>query len=329
MAEGLIRGFRGLAALKAVLTKGSVVTVGAFDGLHLGHQRLLTQVIADARRQNLCSVAVTFEPLPREYFSGVDAPPRLMSFREKFEGLRQLGIDYVLLIRFDDNIRNLSAENFAQQLFIDGLCARKIVVGDDFRFGAGGAGDFQLLVDIMGQTHAEVVATDSELVNGVRVSSSLIRQALDAGDFNKAEQYLGRPYQIIGKVFHGQRLGRQLGFPTANVQLRRRCTAMAGVYAVEAALQPMPVFVSGESRSQLDWIPSVANVGTRPTVSASELVTLEVHLLDFDKDIYGRRITIRFCHKVRDERRFDGLDSLKEQIGRDKQTARAFFAARD
>lgn len=330
MPDGLIRGFKGLA--DCAFESGSMVTIGAFDGLHRGHQALLRRIVEASNQPGLPTVAVTFEPLPREYFAPDQIPARLMSFREKFEGLRQLGIDYVLLLRFDANIQSMSAEDFVNQLFIRGLNARQVVVGDDFRFGNQGRGDFSMLREMMVTVGAQVIPTPSVTIDEQRVSSSLIREVLDAGDFSRAQRFLGRPYTIVGKVFYGKQLGRELGFPTANVQLRRRCTAMAGVYCVEVALDPPPMsaVLADEDDGELDveglWLPAVANVGTRPTVSRSKTVSLEVHLLDFDKDIYGRRIAVRFRKKIRDEQRFDGLDALKAQIACDKAEAIAYFS---
>lgn len=332
MADHLIRGFKQLATSE-LFAAGSVVTTGAFDGLHLGHQRLLAEVVATARAKKLPSVALTFEPLPREYFSRAHSPAsmpaRLMSFREKFEGLRELGIDYVLLARFDDNMRSMSAEDFVRELFIDGLNAKHVIVGDDFRFGANAAGDFQLLQNMLGEVGASVASIDSQIVTDLRVSSSAIRERLEQGQLQEAEALLGRPYSIRGKVFPGQQLGRQLGFPTANIQLRRRCTAMAGVYCVEVSLankcRMSGDVRSGGPESENDCLPAVANVGTRPTIMHSKHVTLEVHLLDYEGDLYGKRLSVCFRKKLRDEQKFDGVDALQAQIKMDTQNARSFF----
>ena len=318
MAEGFIKGFKQLPA--TLSERGAVVTIGAFDGLHVGHQRLLGDVIGEAKSRSLPSVAVTFEPLPREYFSRDSMPARLMSFREKFEALRELGIDYVLLIRFDDNMRSIPAPDFVTQLFIRGLNARHVIVGDDFRFGANAEGDFQLLKTMLEPTGATVASIDSQRVAGQRVSSSLIREKLESGELAEAAQLLGRRYSIKGRVFPGRQLGRQLNFPTANIQLRRRCTAMAGVYVVDVLVDKGELF---DTKAQ--WLPAVANVGTRPTVARSEQVTLEVHLLDYDGDLYGKCLQVRFRKKLRDEQKFDSLDELKAQISLDTNEARAFF----
>lgn len=319
MAEGLIKGFKHLPG-SGLFAAGSVVTAGAFDGLHLGHQHLIKNVASVAREQQLPAVAITFEPLPREYFSPEDAPARLMSFREKFEGLRELGIDYVLLVRFDDNIRKLPAAEFADQLFVQGLNARHVIIGDDFHFGANAKGDFALLQDILSAKGAIVESIDSQMVSNCRVSSSLIRDKLSRGDFSAAESLLGRPYTIKGKVFPGRQLGRQLGFPTANIQLRRLCTAMSGVYVVDVCIDEVGIFEVCDR-----WLPAVANVGTRPTVTRGKHVTLEVHLLDYSGDLYGKRLNVRFHEKIRDEKKFDGLDMLKAQIAKDSKLAREYF----
>jgi len=326
MAVGLLRGFRGLdySALFAAgseLDAGSVVTAGAFDGLHRGHQHLLAKVVDEAKSRGLPSVAITFEPLPREFFAGSQRLPRLMSFREKYDGLHELGIDYVLLVRFDDTIRTMSAEAFAKQLFVQELNAKHVIIGDDFRFGANASGNFALLQSILEKVGASVAAIDSQVVADERVSSSLIRQSLEQGNLEAAKAYLGRAYAIKGRVFPGQKLGRELGFPTANIQLRRRSTAMAGVYVVEVAIES-GVLVDKEAT----WLPAVANVGTKPTVTRSKTATLEVHLLDYQGDLYGKRLTVRFLKKLRDEKKFSGLDALKQQIAIDTQAARDYFS---
>ena len=330
MPEGLIKGFQHLSDSER-FARGSVVTAGAFDGLHLGHQRLIAEVVDVARAKSLPSVAVTFEPLPREYFSRGNMPARLMSFREKFEGLRELGIDYVLLARFDDTMRAMQASDFVRDLFINGLNARHAIVGDDFRFGANAEGDFQLLKTMLAAEGASVSSIDSQTVTDLRISSSLIRERLEQGLLSEAESLLGRPYCIKGKVYPGQQLGRQLGFPTANIQLRRRCTAMAGVYCVEVNLDDRCKLSDGEESGGLSglsdqWLPAIANVGTRPTITHSKNVTLEVHLLDYQGELYGKRLSVCFRKKLRDEKKFAGVEELKAQIAEDSDSARRYFA---
>lgn len=308
--------------------EGVVLTIGAFDGLHRGHQAVLLHLIERAKAAGMPSVVVTLEPLPREYFSPLDAPPRLMNFREKLEGLSDLGIDRVLLVQFDDTMRNTEAAEFIENTFVRGLSARHIVVGDDLRFGRDGGGDFDLL-NGLGAKHGFTVEDTSTLNLGdLRVSSTRIRELLQLGDFAGAELLLGRPYTISGKVVYGKQLGRTLGAPTANVELRRLRAAMSGVYAVEVQVMP-PSSVSANSKASgvaNDWLPGVANVGSRPTVDDSIKAILEVHILNFTDDLYGRRIQVRFRKKIRDEHKFASLDALKEQIHKDVKTAERYFA---
>ena len=317
----LIRGLHNLHAhhrYSANGVEGCVLTIGAFDGLHLGHQAVLRHVIGKARESGLPATVVTLEPLPREYFAPLDAPPRLMSFREKFEGLRALGIDRLLLVRFDDTMRNTEAVEFIEAVFVNGLSARHIVVGDDLRFGRDGGGDFELLKGL-GRKHGfDVEDTATLLLHDDRVSSTRIRQLLSNGDFAAAESLLGRPYSIVGKVVYGRQLGRTLAAPTANLELHRLRTALAGVYAVKV-----------RKVGSAEWLPGVANVGTRPTVDDSIKAILEVHILDFDQDIYGQRIEVQFHEKLRDEQKFESVDVLREHIHRDIETARRYFPAND
>lgn len=295
--------------------EGTVLTIGAFDGLHRGHRAVLEHLRLRAEQAALPSVVVTLEPLPREYFSPLDAPPRLMSFREKCEGLAELGIDTVLMVRFNDKMRNMEATEFIEYVFVEGLSARHIVVGDDLRFGRDGGGDFDLLEGLALKHNFTVEDTSTLALDGKRVSSTRIRKLLEAGDFDEAELLLGRPYSISGKVIYGQQLGRTLGTPTANVELHRLRAAMSGVYAVEVQIQS----------ADAPWLPGVANVGCRPTVNDSIKAILEVHLLDFSGDLYGKRISVRFRHKIREEQKFASLELLKEQIHRDVGTAKEFF----
>lgn len=305
----LIRGLHNLRPRHV----GSVVTLGAFDGVHLGHQALLKQLIQKGRELGLPTVVVLFEPLPREYFAPLDAPPRLMSFREKFQALRELGIDRVLRINFNDAFRQMSATQFAEEVFVKGLGSRCIIVGDDSHFGRNRTGDLQLLEEIGSRQGFEVVPTDTLNVDAERVSSTRIREALEQGDFTLAETLLGCPYSIAGRVMQGQQLGRQLGVPTANMKLERIRAPLAGVYAVEALI--------GDR-----YYPGVANVGTRPTIGDLVKAILEVHLLDFSDNIYGRNIRVVFRQKIRDEQKFESLELLREQIYQDIKAGRQFFA---
>lgn len=304
----LIRGLHNLRPRH----RGSVVTIGAFDGVHRGHQAILSQLMAQGRALGLPTTVVIFEPLPREYFAPREAPPRLMSFREKFVALRDFGIDRVLRIRFTPEFRDMGARDFLLNVFVKGLGCRYAVVGDDFHFGRNRSGNYQLMQKI-GKAHGfEVVSTDSVQVGGERVSSTRIRGVLESADFETAETLLGRPYAISGRVIVGRQLGRTLRAPTANLELRRLRAPLAGVYAVE-------VEIDGQLH------PGAANIGTRPTVDDSTRAILEVHLLDFEADIYRKTISVIFRKKIRDEQKFDSIEQLQEQIHRDFDEARHFF----
>lgn len=289
-----------------------MATIGAFDGVHLGHQTLLNSLMARGKELGLPSVVVCFEPLPREYFAPVEAPARLMSFREKLTEFRRLGIDRVLRIRFTDELRAMGAQEFIRQVFVEGLGVKHIVVGDDLRFGADREGDAPLLAEEGRQHGYEVEDTTSVIVAGERVSSSRIRHALEQADFELAEQLLGRPYSMTGKVVFGRQLGRTIDVPTANLEMHRFKAPMSGVYAVE---------VNGLNGT----LQGVANVGLRPTVGDLTKAILEVHILDFNQDIYGRRIDVVFRHKIREEKKFNSISELKERIEADIVAGRKWF----
>ncbi|RNF85073.1 bifunctional riboflavin kinase/FAD synthetase [Montanilutibacter psychrotolerans] len=292
---------------------GSVVCIGAFDGLHLGHRALVRHTISRARDLGLASVALSFEPLPREFFAPANPPPRLLSARAKFEGLRDLGVDQVGLLRFDKRLCSQSAEAFVQQVLVQRLSAREVWVGPEFRFGKGRAGDLALLQRIGEECGFVAGEIAPVLLDGERVSSTRIRAALQAGDFATAAQLLGRPYAIGGRVVRGKQLGRTLGFPTANLRFGGKTPALSGIYATRVhGVGPQP------------W-PSVSSLGTRPTVDGVEPL-LEAHLFDFDGDLYGRRIEVEFVAKLRDELKFDNLPALTEQMHRDAQQARDLLA---
>lgn len=306
----LIRGLHNLRPRH----RGCVATIGAFDGVHRGHRAVLQHLLERGRELGLPATVVLFEPLPREFFAPLQSPARLMSFREKCVALRDLGIDRVLRVRFDTALADTAPEEFVRRVFVDGLGARYIAVGDDLHFGKNRAGDFNFLRDLGARLGFEVQATSSVLVDGERVSSTRIRRALERADFATAETLLGQPYSITGRVMVGQKLGRQLGLPTANVHLRRLRAPLAGVYAVEVTGAALP-----EKRF------GVANVGTRPTIGDLTRAILEVHILDFDGNLYHRNITVTFRSRLRDEQRFASLDALKEQIQRDIEAGRAYF----
>ncbi|ROR35113.1 bifunctional riboflavin kinase/FAD synthetase [Inmirania thermothiophila] len=294
--------------------RGCVATIGKFDGVHLGHQAVLGQVAEKAAELGLPAVVVTFEPLPEEYFAPGEAPPRLTTLREKLKALARFGVQRVLCLRFNPGLAAMEAEAFIDEVLVAGLGVRYLVVGDDFRFGRGRRGDFAML-ERAGARHGFAVARMHTVqLGGRRVSSTRVREALAAGDMELVQELLGRPYRISGRVMPGDRRGRSIGFPTANVPLRRKVAPLRGVYAVE---------VFGLEHEPLS---GVANVGSRPTVGGGA-VLLEVHLFDFAGDIYRRVIHVDFLHKLREERRFASLAALKAQIAQDARQARAYLAA--
>ena len=294
---------------------GCVVTIGNFDGVHLGHRAVIERLAAEGRRLNLPVCVVLFEPQPREFFDPVNAPPRLMRLREKVDRLSELPVDHTLILRFNRALANQTPESFIEDILIRALGVRYLVIGDDFRFGQRRAGDFNLLKSYGARHGFEVADTASVLIGGERVSSTLIREALLEGDLDRAARLLGKPYEVCGRVIHGQKRGREIGFPTANLLMQRKNTPVQGVFAVTMrGLTAQP-------------LPGVANVGIRPTVSGDPTPLLETHLLDFSGDLYGKRVEVEFHRKLRDEQRFSGLDSLRAQIELDIQAARAHFAS--
>lgn len=304
----LIRGIHNLTQAQ----HGCVLTIGNFDGVHRGHQALLQRLAAEGQQRGLPVVAMIFEPQPLELFAGENAPPRLTSLREKLNYLAQSRVDYVLCVRFDRHFATLSAQEFISHLLVQRLGVKFLAIGDDFRFGANRQGDFSLLQKAGAQYGFDVVSTQAVCEGKVRISSTAVRQALERDDFVQAETLLGHPFALSGRVVHGDELGRTLGFPTANIPLRRLVSPVKGVYAVE---------VTGLGDNPLK---GVANIGTRPTVAGIRQ-QLEVHLLDVVIDLYGRHINVILRKKIRNEQRFASLDELKAQIARDELTAREFF----
>ena len=290
-----------------------VVAIGNFDGVHLGHAALIARLTNAAERLQCEPAILTFEPHPREFFAPGSAPARLSTLREKLELLADYGVRQAMVCPFNAAFAGLTAEAFIEQVLVRGLQARHLIVGDDFRFGQGRAGDFALLEAAGRQFGFTVEAMGSVTVDGERVSSSGVRRALAGGDMAHAARLLGRPYMMDGQVKHGQKLGRQLGFATANLRIKHNPLPMSGVFAVE---------VAGLDERAL---PGVANLGVRPTVGGATRPLLEVHLFDFARDIYGAHISVRFVHKLRDEQRFPNFDALKAQIAADAAAARAFF----
>jgi riboflavin kinase/FMN adenylyltransferase len=302
--------FRRIPQQSSVST---VLTIGNFDGVHLGHRAMLDRLTACARAAGLPAAVLTFEPHPRELFAPEQAPARLSSLREKLSLLEECGIDHVYICRFDRRMAALGADRFIENLLVRGLSVRHLIVGDDFRFGKGRGGDFALLQQ-MGEAHRFTVeAMRTVDVDGERVSSSAVRDALAAGDLEHAARLLGRPYGIAGHVIHGDKVGRKIGFPTANIQLKRKKVPMTGVFAVT---------VSGLGDK---YLPGAANLGVRPTLGDSLKPVLEVHLLDYDSDIYRSHLTVNFLHKLRDEAKYASLDALTAQIARDVAATRDYF----
>ena len=290
--------------------RGCVATIGNFDGVHVGHQAVFRNLITQGRELGLPATVITFEPQPLEYFSPETAPARLTRLREKLQALHDVGIERVVVLEFGPKLARMEARAFVQELLVDGLAVRFLFVGDDFRFGRGRSGDYDLLED-MGRHHGFTVRNLNTVTHeNARVSSTRIRKALTDGDLKTAERLLGRPYRICGRVAHGEERGRRIGFPTANVDLHRKVSPLRGVFAVR---------VHGLADGAL---PGVANIGTRPTVTGDSRYLLEVHLFDFAERIYGAHVQVEFRRKLRDERRFASFDALRHQIELDARSAR-------
>jgi len=291
---------------------GCVLTIGNFDGVHRGHQALLEQLKQQGQRLGLPVVVMIFEPQPLELFASDSAPARLTRLRDKAKYLAQAGVDSLLCVKFDASFAANTAQKFIVELLVEKLGVKFLTVGDDFRFGAGRQGDFALLQQAGAEYGFDVVSTKTFCEGTQRISSTAIRQALQEDDLAQAETLLGRPFSICGRVIHGDALGRTLGFPTANLPLKRLQSPVKGVYAVD-------VYGLGDKP-----YPGVANIGTRPTVAGIRQ-QLEVHLLDVSLDLYGRHIDVVLRAKLRNEQRFASLDALKQQIANDVVAARAYF----
>jgi riboflavin kinase/FMN adenylyltransferase len=292
----------------------SALTIGNFDGVHRGHQAMLGRALSRARDLHLESCVLTFEPHPREFFTPATAPARLTRLRDKLELMAAAGVNRVHVARFDARLAGLAAERFVETYVVQGLRAAWLLVGRDFRFGAKRGGDFGLLEKLAGRHGYELEAMPEVALQGERVSSSAARAALAAGDLAGAQRLLGRPYVMSGRVAQGEKLGRELGFPTANVLLPTRAP-LAGIFVVECLLE-------GEAR----WRPGVASVGRRPTVNPTAAPLLEVHLLDYAADIYRRHLQVRFLRKLRDEQKYDDVPALRAAIAGDAAQARSYFA---
>lgn len=292
------------------------LTIGNFDGVHRGHEAMVARLIAAARAQGLPAAVMTFEPHPREFFSPADAPARLSPIRDKVDRLRHLGVDRVYVCRFDRAFSSQSPEAFAHEILVQRLGVRWLLVGDDFRFGARRAGDVHLLQRLGAASGMTVEGMHTVEVDGIRASSTAVREALAAGDLVAAERVLGRPYGITGRVVGGDRIGRELGFPTANVRMHLNRPPLMGIFAVEVhGIGPAPMA-------------GAASLGVRPTVTDAGKPVLEVFLLDFSGDLYRRRVRVDFLHRLRDEAKYPTLDALKAQIALDVRATREFLALR-
>jgi len=288
------------------------LTIGNFDGVHLGHQALLQSLKQEAAARGLDTAVVVFEPHPREFFAPHQAPTRLTSLREKAERFAALGMGRVHVCRFNSAFARMQAADFIHALHAQ-LGGKFVLIGDDFRFGSGRGGDFGLMRTVGQQLALEVQAMHSYLEGGIRVSSTAVREALALGRLDAAQRYLGRPYSISGHVEHGNRMGRELGFPTANIQLRHNRPPLWGIFAVRVSIE-------GGA-----WRNGAASLGVRPTVAANGKPVLEVHLFDFGGQIYGQHLHVEFMHKLRDEAKFPDLESLKQQIALDVEQAKQWF----
>ncbi len=313
----LIRGIQNIDLYKERHPETELIaTIGNFDGLHLGHQHIINNMQKDALKNGWKKLVIFTEPHAKEFFAeslGTDEkkPPRILPWSEKVKRMKELGIEFAFFLNFNNQLRNMTPEVFLSKV-LSNLSIKKLVIGDDFRFGANREGDFAFLQDWGVKNKIEVEKTETFIIKDQRVSSTRIRECLLANDFNEAKELLGRPYTFSGKVVFGKQLGSQLGVPTANLWLPKNKLPIAGVYIVK-------VLFEGKEFG------GIANMGTRPTVDGQTPV-LEVHILEFSQRIYGKKITVEFCKKVRDEKKFDGLEALKKQIFKDISTAKEYFS---
>lgn len=310
----LIRGVHNLTRFP-VFERGCALTIGNFDGVHLGHQQILNRLLDQAKRLNVPSVVMIFEPQPREFFAkklaNVTAPARLMRLRDKIHALNSMGVDYLLCIRFDSTFAQQQPDEFIQNLLVNQLHVKYLSVGDDFQFGYKRSGNFEILQKAGEQFGFSVENSHSHCLGEERISSSLIRQALEQDDLSQAEKMLGKPYSIRGRVAHGNKLGRTIGFPTANIMLNRLVTPIQGVYAVQ--VETAEGVFNG-----------IANVGNRPTINGTKPL-LEVHIFGFQGNLYGKAIGVNFLHKIRNETKFENFEALKLQIEKDVSKVKNYF----
>ncbi|WP_019557667.1 bifunctional riboflavin kinase/FAD synthetase [Thiomicrorhabdus arctica] len=308
----LIRGLHNLQQFKSQLKQGCVLTIGNFDGLHLGHQQVVQAVAEQAKNRCLPSVVMIFEPLPIEYFAPETAPVRLMNFREKIQALQSTQIDFVLCVRFNASFAELSADDFVQNVLLDSLHVKYLVVGDDFRFGKQRQGDYVYLQTLGKLNGFSVTDMPTFDLTKERVSSTRVRAALSSHNLTEAKALLGRDFKFSGRVIHGQKLGRTLGFRTLNINPKRVHMPVQGVFAVTV-----------DGIADRPW-PGVANLGLRPTVDGVR-PSIEVHLFHWDKDLYGRHVDVTLEHFIRPEMKFESLEALTLQIGLDAELAKQFF----
>ncbi len=304
----------GLDALQDA-HRGCVMTIGSFDGVHLGHQAILEKLVQESKRYGVPSLVMIFEPQPVEFFAGEQAPARLMRLREKVQALFACNVDRVLCLKFNPALRSLSAEAFVRAVLVERLGIRHLEIGDDFRFGCDRAGDFVSLQRSGRQLGFSVSRAATRTAEGLRISSTRIRQLLGLGELDQVAALLGRPYELTGRVTGGRQLGRTLGAPTANIALGRRRSPLQGVFTVS---------VSRQGSDGMQRLNGVANIGLRPTVGATRPL-LEVHLLDFRQDLYGECLQVRFLQQLRNEQKFASLDALRAQIQRDIEQAKNYF----
>jgi riboflavin kinase/FMN adenylyltransferase len=293
------------------LQRPTIATVGNFDGIHRGHQMLINYLVNQATEQQLNSVLICFEPTSKEYFAGDKAPPRISPMRDKFEQARMLGVDYFACLQFNQSLSEMPAEDFVTHFLYEDLNIQQLIVGDDFRFGHQRRGDIGLLRQLGNQLGFRITDQSTILHENMRISSSLVRKKLAEGDFKTAQELLGRPFTISGKVFHGDKKGRTIGFPTANILLKRRVSPLSGVFTVTAKTR------------DTQWH-GIANVGHRPTVNGQRK-QLEVHLFDCQEYLYGQRLTVCFHSKLREEKKFPSFEELKKQISLDAAQAKTYF----
>ncbi len=293
------------------LANGSCITIGNFDGVHLGHQALISQVVKAAKTKGRQSVVVTMQPLPTQYFSGSQAVEVLTSFKHKYQILQAIGVDVMCVLNFNQKLANMSATDFYQRIICEGLKAQFVLVGDDFRFGINREGDFNMLANLALKDDIEIVESASVIVDDQRISSTVIRKYLNHGDFVAVKQMLGRDFNVLGKVAHGKKIGRTIGYPTVNIELKGGAFPLHGIYVVE-------IKISGK------LYPAVASVGFNPSVGGNAK-RIEVYVLDFDQDVYGQSVEVLFYKKLRNEVEFDSLKLLTSAIEKDVQLTRNFF----